>query len=332
MKYTWFVKRFSFRYIISLIGLTLCFTLNAQEWAVVKTAVTSLRTEPRHASEMCTQAGMGTPMKLIKKNGSWWHVKLPDEYTGYVPANTIQTMSQKEFDQWRSCRKVMVADLESSLIDENGSIVSDLVVGNVLQILNPVDAGGILYDNEGNSYIYILTPDNRTGMIYVDNELNILPGFSRLDQPSDKELKFDADLIIDTAKSMLGRVYLWGGTSPKMMDCSGLVKVCYLANGIILRRDASQQALTGQTVDDIANAKKGDLLFFGTTAGKVNHVGIYIGNGKFIHSSGQVKINSLNPSDKDYIKYNLLKIKRIDGMVGTDGIWSIYNHPWYNLK
>lgn len=304
----------------------------AQQWAVVKTAVTSLRTEPRHAAEMCTQAGMGTPLKLLKKDGGWWQVKLPDEYTGYVPANTIEVMDQKEFDQWRCSIKVIVTDIESSLYDKDENIVSDLISGNVLQILNPTDSKDVPHDNNGNGYLEIWTPDKRKGKIYVDDNMNILCGYTRLDSPTEKEIKFDADKIIDTAMALMGRVYLWGGTSPKMMDCSGLVKVCYLANGIILRRDASQQAQTGKTVNGIANARKGDLLFFGTSSGKVNHVGIYIGDNKFIHCSGRVKINSLNPNDRDYLKYNLLKIKRIEGMVGTDGIWSVYDHPWYHLN
>lgn len=325
------MKRFSLRHIFSLVFLTLCFSISAQEWAVVKTAVTSLRTAPRHAAEMCTQAGMGTPMKLLQKDGSWWKVELPDEYTGYVPANTIESMSQQKYDQWRKSRKVMVTDIETALLDKEGNVVSDLLLGNVLQIQNPTNIDGMQYDNNGDTYLDIWTPDLRKGVVYVDNNLNVLSGFSRLDAPAPTDRQFDADKIIETAKALMGRVYLWGGTSPRMNDCSGLVKVCYLSCGIILRRDASQQALTGKTVSSIKEAKKGDLLFFGTSAGKVNHVGIYIGDGRFIHSSGQVKINNLNPGDKDYIKYNLLKIKRIDGMIGTYGIWSIYDHPWYNL-
>ena len=320
-----------FRSILTVALLLVAQLSFAQQWGVVKTAVTSLRTAPRHAAEMCTQAGMGTPMKLLQKDGSWWKVQLPDEYTGYVPANTIKTMSQQEYDQWRKSRKVMVTDIETALLDKEGNVVSDLLLGNVLQILNPSDINGLLYDNNGDPYLDIWTPDQRKGIVYVDNHFNVLAGFSRLDAPSPTDRQFDADKIIDTAMALMGRVYLWGGTSPRMNDCSGLVKVCYLSCGIILRRDASQQAMTGKTVSSLKEAKKGDLLFFGTSAGKVNHVGIYIGNGRFIHSSGQVKINSLNSGDKDYIKYNLLKIKRIDGMIGTDGIWSIYDHPWYNL-
>ena len=123
----------------------------------------------------------------------------------------------------------------------------------------------------------------------------------------------------------------WGGTSTKVTDCSGLSKVSYFANGIILQRDASQQALTGLKIkgEDWQVAKLGDLLFFGNSeTGRVTHVGIYLRDGKFIHCSGQVKINSLDPSAPDYL-YSALSISRIDGQVGTTGITSVAKHPWY---
>lgn len=316
--------RILFRATLLLIMLSVTGISCAQQWALVKTAVTSLRTAPRHAAEMCTQAGMGTPIRLLQKEGSWWKVKLPDEYVGYVPANTIQILTQKQFDEWRKSSRIMVTDLETEIYNSE-DVVSDLMSGNVLQYAMDANGNkhiandrGLKSEHADRCYLLCL-PDGRQGILDLD---------SFTDLPT---AQFNADKIIATAKSMMGRVYLWGGTSPRMTDCSGLVKVCYLACGIILRRDASQQAMTGKTVNGITNAHKGDLLFFGTAAGKVNHVGIYIGNNQFIHCSGQVKINSLNPKDKNYIKYNLLKIKRIDGMIGTDGIWSIHDHPWYRL-
>lgn len=296
---------------IGIITLLMCvFSLPVvaqQKWALVKTAVTSLRTEPRHGAEMCTQSIMGTPLRLLSKHGSWWKVELPDEYTGYLPANTIKILNQNEFDKWRESERCLITSLETTLTRDNNTI-SDLVCGNILSI-----------NDQG-----ISTPDGRIGETLNDDE-------SITFDNNNRQL-FNADLIVETAMSMLGRVYLWGGTSPKMMDCSGMVKVCYLASGIILRRDASQQAKTGKTISNIKDAQKGDLLFFGTNAGKVNHVGIYIGNNKYIHCSGQIKINSLNPQDSDYTQTHLLHIKRIDGMIGSDGIWSIYDHPWYFKK
>ena len=60
----------------------------------------------------------------------------------------------------------------------------------------------------------------------------------------------------------------------------------------------------------------------------MTHVGIYLRDGKFIHCSGQVKINSLDPTAPDYL-YSALSISRIDGQVGTTGITTVAKHPWY---
>lgn len=316
------VIKLHFRRYFTILLLLICsISLSAQKWGLVKTSVTSLRTAPRHAAEMCTQAIMGTPIKLLQKSDSWWHVELPDGYRGYLPANTIVTLSDTEFDKWRRCtRMFLTEELEGTLYtpsmeegSESDEIVTDLLIGNLLEVNLSTNTGELI----------VCTPDGRNGsgtsIDYMSKEIF----------PSEFKTQFDADKIVDTAKQMLGRVYLWGGTSARMVDCSGLVKVCYLSCGIILRRDASQQAKTGMTIANIKEARKGDLLFFGNQSGKVNHVGIYIGDNKFIHSSGMVKINSLDPKDDDYTKLNLLKIKRIDGMIGTDGIWAIEEHPWY---
>lgn len=299
------LKRFSIITILAVaFAVASSFSATAQNrWALVKTAVTSLRTEPRHAAEMSTQAIMGTPIRLLEKSGDWWKVQLPDEYTGYVPANTITTLTQSEFDKWRLSDRRIVDTLESQLTG-NGRPVSDLMMSNILTA-----------DSLGN----LFTPDGRSGQSPHTSQFT-------------GQAVFDADKIIRTALSMLGRVYLWGGTSPKMTDCSGLVKVCFLSCGIILRRDASQQAQTGKLIADISQARKGDLLFFGTKSGRVNHVGIYLGDNKYVHCSGQVKINSLDTKSPDFIPNRLLSIRRIDGMIGSDGIWSIGEHPWYFLK
>ena len=130
---------------------------------------------------------------------------------------------------------------------------------------------------------------------------------------------------------MMGSGYLWGGTTTKLTDCSGLAKVSYFSNAIILQRDASQQALTGKIIkaEDWKDARLGDLVFFGTKTGRVTHVGIYLHDGKYIHCSGQVKINSVDPEADDYLTTPFLSISRIDGMVGTKGITAVRNHPWY---
>jgi cell wall-associated NlpC family hydrolase len=118
----------------------------------------------------------------------------------------------------------------------------------------------------------------------------------------------------------------------KALDCSGFSKTIYLKHGIILRRDASQQAKTGIPVDiskGYDNLRPGDLLFFGKKAKgdqkeKVRHVAIYLGNKEFIHANGYVRISSMDPKQPHYDEGNTIELicaSRILGAVGTDGIW-----------
>ena len=130
---------------------------------------------------------------------------------------------------------------------------------------------------------------------------------------------------------MMGSTYTWGGMSPKGLDCSGLTKTCYFAIGIIIQRDASQQVLYGQKIapKDWKEARPGDLLYFGTKSGRVTHTAIYEKDGYYIHSSGRVKRNSVDPDNATYLTTPFLSINRIDGMVGTPGIVAAKEHKWY---
>ena len=93
-----------------------------------------------------------------------------------------------------------------------------------------------------------------------------------------------AQQIITNAKKHLGVPYVWGGTSPKGFDCSGLVQYVFAQSGIQLPRTTTEQVKLGTYVSK-ANLKPGDLVFLQNTYRQgVSHVGIYIGDGQFIHS------------------------------------------------
>jgi hypothetical protein len=79
--------------------------------------------------------------------------------------------------------------------------------------------------------------------------------------------------------------YLWGGTVAPNYDCSGLMQAAFASVGIWIPRDAYQQEAFGETVT-LEEIQIGDLIFFGNPS-KATHVGIYIGNGEYIHSSGK---------------------------------------------
>ncbi len=288
----------------------------SRKWALVKLSIATLRTEPKHSAEIATQGIMGAPVKVLQKCDDWYRVQMADDYIAYVPESSLSFKTAGQMSTWRKAKRYIVIAYDSRLVTQasGDETVSDLVMGNILE-----------FKAVSGSWIKLATPDGRTGWVPAAD-------VAELSQWSKQP--FSAAQIEKTARRMMGSSYLWGGTSTKVTDCSGLSKVCYLSNGIILQRDASQQALTGKIMKkgtDWRQYETGDLLFFGNEkTGRVTHVGIYLRDGKYIHCSGQVKINSLDPKASDYpYLYSPLSASRIKGMVGTKGIVALKNHPWY---
>jgi cell wall-associated NlpC family hydrolase len=93
--------------------------------------------------------------------------------------------------------------------------------------------------------------------------------------------------ILATAKRYLGTHYRYGGESPVTgFDCSGFVQYVYARHGIHLPRTSREQALAGEPVPlDVASLHPGDLLLFASRGTTVNHVAIYVGNNRILHSS-----------------------------------------------
>ncbi|MBC6423870.1 MAG: C40 family peptidase [Hormoscilla sp. SP5CHS1] len=104
---------------------------------------------------------------------------------------------------------------------------------------------------------------------------------------SDAEIKERLPGAIAFAQEAMQQInyYLWGGTVGPNYDCSGLMQAAFCSVGIWLPRDSYQQEAFVQEIP-IVELQPGDLIFFGS-AEKVNHVGLYLGEGKYIHSSGK---------------------------------------------
>ncbi len=105
--------------------------------------------------------------------------------------------------------------------------------------------------------------------------------------------------LLKEAKKHLGKRYVWAANGPSRFDCSGFTKYVCNKNGITLPRTSIRQAEVGKKVSK-KNLRAGDLIFFDTSdqrKGYVNHVGIYLGDNKFIHASSakkKVMISSLS--------------------------------------
>ena len=293
------------------------------QYGIATQSVINLRQMPSFAAEMGTQALMGMPVHILETKHGWSRVMTPDGYTSWTTQESFQPMTIEQYKAWNAAPKMIVTVYFTVLRaqpSQNAPVVSDVVWGDILR-----------QNGTYGAYYRLLLPDGRTAFLQKAYAI-----------PFDQWLttrRPTAQNIIATAKCFIGFPYLWGGTSVKGMDCSGFTKTCFFLNGVILRRDAYQQAQTGDSVavsNGFGNLKQGDLLFFGSKKGgknHVSHVGLYIGNGEFIHSSGMVHISSLLPTARNYDPYNtkrLLCARRLLTRIDRDsGIVSIAKHPFY---
>ena len=267
-------------------------------YAVVINSVANIRSSPKHSAELATQAILGTGLKVLKIEGDFYRVQTPDQYISWVDHGGVQLMTQLEYDSWSTAPKVIYLKTVGHVYaskDNELQTQGDLVLGSLLKLTG-----------KDEKYFEVAYPDGRIGYVRRDEAEVYLDWLDELN-PSPNRLEL-------YARSLLGSPYLWGGTSSKGMDCSGFTKTAFRMNGLIIPRDASQQIMAGKDVDPdlgLDSLVKGDLMFFGkratdSTRQRVTHVAIWLGNnrGEFIHSSGRVKIGSIDSESPNYDAFN----------------------------
>ena len=292
-------------------------SLGDKVWGLVTLSVVNMRFEPREAAEMATQVLMGMPVKILEVKNGWYRIQSPDQYIGWAEDAGIALKTEAEMKEWKQSKRFVfnqTVGYALSAPKKNASHVSDLVLDNLFESIS-----------ETKGFLQVRFPDGRTAFVKKSDCLSFQEWTTR---------PIDVQSVLSVAKQLNGIPYLWGGTSCKATDCSGLTKTSYYSQGIILARDASQQVRYGQHPDftDFRNLMPGDLLFFGCK--RVTHVALYMGNGLYIHSSGFVHVNSLDPADQlynDRLHQILVGSSRVLTSLNTDGIVQVKNHPWYSI-
>ena len=264
--------------------------------ALVNNSVIHLRREPSSTKELVTQALLGTPVRILKTEGGKSLIQVPDKYIGWVNTEEVHLLDLEGLSAYREAEKLVYTaqyGLSYSEPTEESMPVTDLVIGNILSKVS-----------EESGFTQVSYPDGRLGWV---KSSELVPA---------EEIFFKSTLkenLVLTALRFHGIPYLWGGTSSKNIDCSGLVCNVYFMNGIQLPRNASMQTLIGRelTTDFVTDGlEAGDLLFFGRKATEdeeenVSHVAMYIGEGEYIHSAGyreRVSINSMDSTKNNFIE------------------------------
>ena len=285
-------------------------------WAVVDFSTAYLRAEPDYESALETQALMGTVVEIIGEQGYWRQVVQHDpSYTAWATELGLVEMNEAELDAYVEAPKYICTAFYSRVYARPSSrseVLSDLVLGDLLRIVIGNKGRGV----RKAGYCQVLLPDGRVGYVPV-RDLTSFDDWARARALKPANLE-------KTARQFLGIPYLWGGVSVKGLDCSGLVWMTYFLNGMLLPRNASQQAHCGVEVP-LNRLKAGDLIFFGTPGhgdvpDRVTHVGMSLGGREFIHSSHVVRICSLDPAAPNYYSNKpALFAVRITGSASVSG-------------
>ena len=279
--------------------------------AVVALSSIYMRIAPDYESALETQELMGTVVEITGEKIYWREIVSPQPYKAGCTEKGLVEMNEEQLEAYLSAPKCIFTELYGHVYETpscKAQTICDLVGGDIMRITG-----------KKGQWTQISLPSGKTGWVCSksvkphDGFISIAKGEGNADSISDEMM----ESIIATAFRLKGVPYLWGGMTPKGVDCSGLVRWSCLMNGILLPRNASQIIHCGDEVS-LDKMQRGDLVFFGTPAkdGKpqrVTHIGIHIGEGRIIHSSHMVRVNSLDPNEPDYYEnaHRLIAARRL---------------------
>lgn len=250
--------------------------------AVINTFVAPVYKTPE-SGILIDQVLFGMTVTIQQEYNNFLLITTEYHYTGWIPKDTVCYF---QAEQWKMQAKAQV-------ITNTAHILQDAKVQSPILISVPKGSRLILLQQKYKEWVQVKLPDNNIGWILQDSvQCEVLnPLFI-------KEAVLREN-ICQTAISYLGTSYLWGGKTCLGIDCSGLVFMAFLMNGVTIYRDAILKEDFALQPIPPELIKAGDALFF------PGHVALYLGEGKIIHATAQIHhaeccIQSILPQDKNF--------------------------------
>ena len=247
---------------------------------IASVSVADVRKDPSHAAELVTQIICGDEVAPLLREGDWVLSRLDDGYIGWVRSWHLKTRSRSEMEAFGGKARHRVGDNVIQIFeepDEASPPVGDAVVGTMV----------------------VVEPCGRRGwrrLVLSDGRAGFTPARCLAKNPAHRRVS--REKLCATGLRFRGIPYLWGGTTPKGFDCSGLIQRIFRLHGVLIPRDTDMQARFGRpkTSGDIGTLDAGDLLFFGKDPSRITHVALYLSDGLFLHAHGSVRVGALNPA------------------------------------
>ena len=253
-------------------------------------SIVPVRSDAREGAEQNTQMLFGELAQVLEEQDRWTRVRLEsDGQEGWVDTKMIAPIAGKDLKAYCEALKkaaTVAFPMTYAVSENNGQTI-------------PLTAGTKLTN-------------------YKDGRFEVLGVGFRIDASmvltAPREL--NQETLLQTVRFFINTPYLWGGKNALGMDCSGFTQIVLSLFGKKLLRNASEQVTQGDPVNDLSQAKAGDLAFFDHEDGRISHVGIIIDPERIIHCSGRVKVEKLDPTgifnaETGTYSHHLVSIRRV---------------------